>query len=99
TVMDMDRRRISRVKIQRLPTIAQSWRSAWDGSRQRRLRAHKRGTASYGDAHRKGAAREMIRYIGLRLLLAIPALWLILTMVFLLAHIVPGDPAAQMLGE
>ncbi|MGH9573374.1 MAG: nickel ABC transporter permease [Candidatus Acidiferrales bacterium] len=41
----------------------------------------------------------MIRYIGLRLLLAIPALWLILTMVFLLAHIVPGDPAAQMLGE
>ena len=41
----------------------------------------------------------MIRYIGLRLLLAVPALWLILTMVFLLAHIVPGDPAAQMLGE
>lgn len=41
----------------------------------------------------------MIRYVGLRLLLAIPALWLILTMVFLLAHIVPGDPAAQMLGE
>ena len=41
----------------------------------------------------------MIRYIGVRLLLAIPALWLILTMVFLLAHIVPGDPAQQMLGE
>ena len=41
----------------------------------------------------------MIRYISLRLLLAIPALWLILTMVFLLAHIVPGDPVQQMLGE
>jgi ABC-type dipeptide/oligopeptide/nickel transport system permease component len=41
----------------------------------------------------------MIRYISLRLLFAIPALWLILTMVFLLAHIVPGDPVAQMLGE
>jgi peptide/nickel transport system permease protein len=41
----------------------------------------------------------MIRYVGLRLLLALPALWLILTMVFLLAHIVPGDPAQQMLGE
>jgi peptide/nickel transport system permease protein len=41
----------------------------------------------------------MIRYIGLRLLLAVPALWVILTMVFLLAHIVPGDPAQQMLGE
>jgi len=41
----------------------------------------------------------MIRYISLRLLFAIPALWLIVTMVFLLAHIVPGDPVQQMLGE
>jgi ABC-type dipeptide/oligopeptide/nickel transport system permease component len=41
----------------------------------------------------------MFRYLSLRLLLALPALWLIFTMVFLLAHIVPGDPVAQMLGE
>jgi peptide/nickel transport system permease protein len=41
----------------------------------------------------------MIRRLALRLLLALPALWLILTMVFLLAHIVPGDPVEQMLGE
>lgn len=41
----------------------------------------------------------MTRYIGTRLLLSLPALWLILTMVFLLAHIVPGDPVQQMLGE
>jgi ABC-type dipeptide/oligopeptide/nickel transport system permease component len=41
----------------------------------------------------------MTRYISLRLLFALPALWLILTMVFLLAHIVPGDPVQQMLGE
>jgi ABC-type dipeptide/oligopeptide/nickel transport system permease component len=41
----------------------------------------------------------MTRYITLRLLFALPALWLILTMVFLLAHIVPGDPVQQMLGE
>jgi ABC-type dipeptide/oligopeptide/nickel transport system permease component len=40
-----------------------------------------------------------MRHIGLRLLFALPALWLILTMVFLLAHIVPGDPVQQMLGE
>src|SRR6201987_5625835 len=41
----------------------------------------------------------MLRFISLRLLFALPALWLIFTMVFLLAHIVPGDPVQQMLGE
>ena len=29
----------------------------------------------------------------------LPAIWLILTMVFMLVHIVPGDPVQQMLGE
>jgi ABC-type dipeptide/oligopeptide/nickel transport system permease component len=41
----------------------------------------------------------MTRYLALRVLYALPALWLIVTMVFLLAHIVPGDPVQQMLGE
>jgi len=41
----------------------------------------------------------MTRFVGFRILLALPALWLILTVVFLLAHIVPGDPVQQMLGE
>ncbi len=41
----------------------------------------------------------MTRFISLRVLLALPAVWLIVTMVFLLAHIVPGDPVQQMLGE
>ncbi|HEY6905647.1 MAG TPA: ABC transporter permease [Candidatus Acidoferrales bacterium] len=41
----------------------------------------------------------MIRYISLRLLFALPALWLIVTLVFLLVHVVPGDPVQQMLGE
>ncbi len=41
----------------------------------------------------------MTRHFLLRLLLALPALWLILTMVFLLVHLVPGDPVQQMLGE
>ena len=41
----------------------------------------------------------MARHFLHRLLLTLPALWLVLTMVFLLIHIVPGDPVEQMLGE
>jgi len=41
----------------------------------------------------------MIRHFALRLLFTLPAIWLILTMVFFLVHIVPGDPVQQMLGE
>lgn len=41
----------------------------------------------------------MIRHLLLRILYTIPALWLTLTMVFLLIHIVPGDPVLQMLGQ
>jgi ABC-type dipeptide/oligopeptide/nickel transport system permease component len=41
----------------------------------------------------------MLRHIFHRLLLTLPALWLVLTMVFLLIHIVPGDPVEQMLGD
>jgi len=41
----------------------------------------------------------MLRHLLRRVLLALPALWLVLTMVFLLIHVVPGDPVEQMLGE
>ncbi len=41
----------------------------------------------------------MTRYIFKRILLALPALWLVLTLVFLMIHIVSGDPVEQMLGE
>jgi ABC-type dipeptide/oligopeptide/nickel transport system permease component len=41
----------------------------------------------------------VIRRVAGRLLWALPALWLIVTMVFLLIHVVPGDPVVQMLGE
>src|SRR5271154_5326865 len=41
----------------------------------------------------------MVRHILHRLLLTVPAIWLVLTMAFLLIHIVPGDPVEQMLGE
>jgi ABC-type dipeptide/oligopeptide/nickel transport system permease component len=40
-----------------------------------------------------------MRFVVRRILSTIPALWLILTMVFLLVHVVPGDPVQQMMGE
>ena len=41
----------------------------------------------------------MLRQLFKRFLLTLPALWLVLTLVFLMIHIVPGDPVEQMLGE
>lgn len=41
----------------------------------------------------------MLRHLLQRILLSLPALWLVLTLVFLMIHIVPGDPVEQMLGE
>ena len=41
----------------------------------------------------------MARHLLRRFLLTLPALWLVLTLVFLMIHIVPGDPVEQMLGE
>jgi len=41
----------------------------------------------------------MLRHLLKRFLLTVPALWLVLTLVFLMIHIVPGDPVEQMLGE
>ena len=41
----------------------------------------------------------MGRYIGIRLLYTIPVIWLVVSVVFLLIHLVPGAPVQQMLGE
>ena len=41
----------------------------------------------------------MLRYVLTRLLYTLPVIWLVVSLVFLLVHLVPGDPIAQMLGE
>ncbi len=41
----------------------------------------------------------MLRYVLTRALYTIPVVWLVVSVVFLLIHIVPGDPIQQMLGE
>jgi ABC-type dipeptide/oligopeptide/nickel transport system permease component len=41
----------------------------------------------------------MLHYVSRRVLYTLPVLWLVVSLVFLLIHLVPGDPIAQMLGE
>jgi peptide/nickel transport system permease protein len=41
----------------------------------------------------------MLPYVLRRLLYTLPVIWLVVSVVFLLIHIVPGDPIQQMLGE
>lgn len=41
----------------------------------------------------------MLRYLSLRLLYTLPVVWLVVSLVFVLIHLVPGDPILQMLGE
>jgi len=41
----------------------------------------------------------MLRYLANRLLYTLPVVWLVVSVVFLLIHLVPGDPIQQMLGE
>src|SRR4051794_38032702 len=41
----------------------------------------------------------MLRYLSQRVFYTVPVVWLVVSVVFLLIHLVPGDPILQMLGE
>src|SRR3954467_11040663 len=41
----------------------------------------------------------MFRYLAVRVVYTLPVIWLVVSLVFLLIHLVPGDPIVQMLGE
>src|ERR1700676_1874090 len=41
----------------------------------------------------------MLRYLAHRVLYTLPVVWLVVSLVFLLIHLVPGDPVLQMVGK
>ena len=43
--------------------------------------------------------RDFVLVIARRLLIILPVMWAVVTLVFLLIHIVPGDPVRQLVGE
>ena len=47
----------------------------------------------------KGSFLSGLRVAARRLALTLPVLWIVVSIVFLLIHLVPGDPIVQMLGE
>ena len=48
---------------------------------------------------RKPEAALMLFRLAQRVLYTLPVIWLVVSLVFLMIHLVPGDPIAQMLGE
>src|SRR5690349_15083737 len=59
------------------------------------------GVGNYGSARsaRVHAARGVVAYAALRILRALVTVWGVVTLVFLLVHLMPGDPIDAILGD
>ena len=95
TVLEMSDHRISRVRVERLENQAGTMQNNNRTAERRVARARLTARPS-----RKGglAQVELVALLK-RLLYILPVIWLVVSMVFLLIHLVPGDPVQQMLGE
>ena len=72
--------------------------SEMSGSRISKVRIEKVGTGGR-DRRYGGCEMRLLRALLFRLVYTLPVLWLVVSVVFLLIHLVPGDPIEQMLGE
>ena len=90
TIAEMAGHRIARVNI---ATIA--------GEARRRAAARRDANARTRRAQQgsERMTRAALWKPARRILLTLPVLWVVVSVVFLLIHLVPGDPIVQMLGE
>ena len=74
-------------------------RETADRRKKSRLLYSPRVAAAYSGQHETMTGSSLIRTIGQRILYSIPVVFVVASGVFLLIHLVPGDPVQQMLGE
>ena len=95
----MDRRRVARVKVRRLACGEAPERIRAAAANSQAPAAPNLAPAEAArDARYRPPRRAndgMARAPLYRLLLVLPAVWMIITIVFLLIHIVPGDPSSR----
>ena len=107
TVEEIEGHRIAKVKIEKLEPEAGQPRQETENRRTENsklvpeVKEAKPEPAEVNQSLALGTTTNdrMLRYLSLRVLYTLPVIWLVVSLVFLLIHLVPGDPILQMLGE